>query len=192
MMLFSSLVPPCTRILTMSRPRAPTNDRTHRHSVMASHRPPDRPRMAHGIRFMISTHQVASGDGPREGMTGVCSTTTACAPTCITAMSVPSRPSGFASFSFVRIRLSRDAGVGWPLPTQHNGSSTRPRHAYLLIARTMRSVDERMPASRVHKPTTGATCASLARNRNLLQRRETTDRLRMFTLYCLKCACTSF
>ena len=38
---------------------------------MAANRPPDRPHIAHGIRFLIST-QLASGDGPHEGITGVC------------------------------------------------------------------------------------------------------------------------
>ncbi len=38
---------------------------------MAANRSPDSPHIAHGIRCLIST-QVASGDGPHEGITGVC------------------------------------------------------------------------------------------------------------------------
>jgi hypothetical protein len=44
----------------------------------------------------------------------------------------------------------------------------------------MHSVDERILASHVHERTTGATCACLARNRNLLQRRETTEDVHSF------------
>ena len=40
-------------------------------TLMAADRPPDRPHIARGIRFFITT-QAASGDGPHEGMTAVC------------------------------------------------------------------------------------------------------------------------
>ena len=64
---------------------------------MAAYRPPDRLYIAHGIRCLIST-QVASDDGPHEGITGVCNNHCT-----ITYMhhrhELPIQALGFSSFS---------------------------------------------------------------------------------------------
>jgi hypothetical protein len=164
MILFSSRSCSCTRMLTMScldRQRTSTNEPQ---ALMAANRPPDRPHISHGIRFLIST-QGASGNWPHESITGVCNNHGM-----ITYMNyrhafpIHGRLSGSLFLTF-RIRTSRDAGVGLPRHIENNGSSTCPRHAYLLISCAMHSVDKRMHASHVHDRTepTGATCACLAR-----------------------------
>jgi hypothetical protein len=67
MILFSLLVPMHAYAHDIM-PRTSTNETQ---ALMAANRPADRPHIAHGIGCFIST-QVASGDGPHEGMTGVC------------------------------------------------------------------------------------------------------------------------
>jgi hypothetical protein len=67
MYLFSSLVPMHAYAHDIM-PRTSTNETR---ALMAANRSPDRPHIAHGIWCLIST-QVASGDGPHEGITGVC------------------------------------------------------------------------------------------------------------------------
>ncbi len=102
-------------------PCTSTNERTvEPQALMAFNRPPDRPHIAHGIRCFISA-QVACGDGPHEGITGVCSVQQPrhdCLhelPPCVSHPLNSAESSRVLYFLTFRIRiLSRDAGVGLP------------------------------------------------------------------------------